>query len=128
MEFVHKSILLQECLDFLDIKPDGIYVDGTFKKFFLPNLTFFWKIFLFFSFNSCIFYNKNNSINKNKAFSGSFSSFPSATKSFNRELRFERCICNASANSKNVLFKKQKEAYWLSIILTFYQLKPEIFF
>lgn len=29
MEFVHKSILLQECLDFLDIKPDGIYVDGT---------------------------------------------------------------------------------------------------
>lgn len=29
MEFVHKSILLQECLDFLHIKPDGIYVDGT---------------------------------------------------------------------------------------------------
>lgn len=29
MEFVHKSILLQECLDFLDIKPNGIYVDGT---------------------------------------------------------------------------------------------------
>ena len=29
MEFVHKSILLQECLDFLNIKPDGIYVDGT---------------------------------------------------------------------------------------------------
>ncbi len=29
MEFVHKPILLQECLDFLNIKPDGIYVDGT---------------------------------------------------------------------------------------------------
>lgn len=29
MEFVHKSILLKECLDFLNIKPDGIYVDGT---------------------------------------------------------------------------------------------------
>lgn len=29
MEFVHKSILLQECLEFLHIKPDGIYVDGT---------------------------------------------------------------------------------------------------
>lgn len=29
MEFVHKSVLLQECLDSLNIKPDGIYLDGT---------------------------------------------------------------------------------------------------
>ena len=28
-EFYHVSVLLQECLDGLDIKPDGIYVDGT---------------------------------------------------------------------------------------------------
>jgi len=29
MEFNHKSVLLQECIDGLNIKPDGIYVDGT---------------------------------------------------------------------------------------------------
>ncbi|MBQ8598669.1 MAG: 16S rRNA (cytosine(1402)-N(4))-methyltransferase RsmH [Oscillospiraceae bacterium] len=29
MEFEHVSVLLQECIDNLDIKPDGIYVDGT---------------------------------------------------------------------------------------------------
>lgn len=29
MEFKHKSVLLQECIDGLSIKPDGIYVDGT---------------------------------------------------------------------------------------------------
>ena len=29
MEFVHKSVLLKECIDSLNIKPDGIYVDGT---------------------------------------------------------------------------------------------------
>lgn len=29
MEFIHKSVLLQECLDGLNIKPDGIYLDGT---------------------------------------------------------------------------------------------------
>jgi len=29
MEFVHKSLLLNECIDNLNIKPDGIYVDGT---------------------------------------------------------------------------------------------------
>ncbi len=29
MEFVHKSVLLNECIDNLNIKPDGIYVDGT---------------------------------------------------------------------------------------------------
>lgn len=29
MEFVHKSVLLDECLESLNIKPNGIYVDGT---------------------------------------------------------------------------------------------------
>lgn len=29
MDFVHKSVLLNECMDGLNIKPDGIYVDGT---------------------------------------------------------------------------------------------------
>ena len=29
MEFNHKPVMLQECIDGLDIKPDGIYVDGT---------------------------------------------------------------------------------------------------
>ena len=29
MEFKHKSVLLEETIDGLDIKPDGIYVDGT---------------------------------------------------------------------------------------------------
>ncbi len=29
MEFVHKSVLLDECIRNLDIKPHGIYVDGT---------------------------------------------------------------------------------------------------
>lgn len=29
MEFNHKSVLLNETIDVLDIKPDGIYVDGT---------------------------------------------------------------------------------------------------
>lgn len=29
MEFKHRSVLLDECLDLLSIKPDGIYVDGT---------------------------------------------------------------------------------------------------
>ena len=28
-EFYHVSVLLQECIDGLEIKPDGIYVDGT---------------------------------------------------------------------------------------------------
>ena len=28
-EFYHVSVLLDECLDGLNIKPDGIYVDGT---------------------------------------------------------------------------------------------------
>ncbi len=29
MEFKHISVLLDECIDSLDIKPDGVYVDGT---------------------------------------------------------------------------------------------------
>lgn len=29
MEFNHKPVLLKECIDGLNIKPDGIYVDGT---------------------------------------------------------------------------------------------------
>lgn len=29
MEFAHKSVLLEECMENLNIKPDGIYVDGT---------------------------------------------------------------------------------------------------
>ena len=29
MEFSHKSVLLDECIDALAIKPDGIYLDGT---------------------------------------------------------------------------------------------------
>lgn len=29
MEFKHYSVMLQECMDGLNIKPDGIYVDGT---------------------------------------------------------------------------------------------------
>ena len=29
MEFKHYSVLLNECIDVLNIRPDGIYVDGT---------------------------------------------------------------------------------------------------
>ncbi len=29
MEFNHKSVLLNETIEHLNIKPDGIYVDGT---------------------------------------------------------------------------------------------------
>ena len=29
MEFVHKSVLLDECIENLNIKSNGIYVDGT---------------------------------------------------------------------------------------------------
>lgn len=29
MEFQHKSVLLQECIDALNIRPDGVYLDGT---------------------------------------------------------------------------------------------------
>lgn len=29
MEFVHRSVLLRECIDALHIRPDGVYLDGT---------------------------------------------------------------------------------------------------
>ncbi|MDD6160530.1 MAG: 16S rRNA (cytosine(1402)-N(4))-methyltransferase RsmH [Oscillospiraceae bacterium] len=32
MEYTHKPVLLHECLDGLNIKPDGIYVDGTLGR------------------------------------------------------------------------------------------------
>ena len=32
MEYTHKSVLLYECLDGLNIKPDGIYIDGGLAK------------------------------------------------------------------------------------------------
>ena len=31
-DYGHKPVLLQECLDALDIKPDGVYVDGTLGR------------------------------------------------------------------------------------------------
>ena len=31
-EFIHKPVLLNECIEGLDIKPDGIYVDGTLGR------------------------------------------------------------------------------------------------
>ncbi len=32
MEYTHEPVLLQECLDGLDIRPDGVYVDGTLGR------------------------------------------------------------------------------------------------
>ena len=29
MEFSHKPVMLEECIQALEIKPDGIYFDGT---------------------------------------------------------------------------------------------------
>ena len=29
MEFAHKTVLLHETVDMLNVKPDGIYLDGT---------------------------------------------------------------------------------------------------
>ena len=29
MEFSHKSVLLHETIDYLNIRPDGVYLDGT---------------------------------------------------------------------------------------------------
>ncbi len=29
MEYIHKSVLLNETIEYLDIKPDGVYLDGT---------------------------------------------------------------------------------------------------
>ena len=31
-EFTHKPVLLDECIDALNIKPDGVYVDGTLGR------------------------------------------------------------------------------------------------
>lgn len=31
MEFNHVSVLLEEVIENLDIKPDGVYVDGTWE-------------------------------------------------------------------------------------------------
>ena len=31
MEFKHKSVLLEETIEGLRVKPDGIYVDGTLE-------------------------------------------------------------------------------------------------
>ena len=32
MEFTHKSVLLDECIEALNIRPDGVYVDGTLGR------------------------------------------------------------------------------------------------
>ena len=29
MEFKHKSVLLRETIEYLNVRPDGVYVDGT---------------------------------------------------------------------------------------------------
>ena len=29
MEFIHEPVLLQEVLEWMDVKPDGVYCDGT---------------------------------------------------------------------------------------------------
>ena len=31
-DYGHKPVLLQECLDALAIRPDGVYVDGTLGR------------------------------------------------------------------------------------------------
>lgn len=32
LEFKHKPVLLNECIEGLNIKPNGIYVDGTIRR------------------------------------------------------------------------------------------------
>ena len=32
MEYTHKSVLLDECIESLNIRPDGVYVDGTLGR------------------------------------------------------------------------------------------------
>ena len=32
LEFKHKPVLLDECIEGLNIKPNGIYVDGTLRR------------------------------------------------------------------------------------------------
>ena len=36
MEFSHTSVLLKETIENLKIKPDGIYVDGTWEALDIP--------------------------------------------------------------------------------------------
>ena len=38
MEFKHVSVLLEETVEALQVKPDGIYVDGTLGRTCLPDL------------------------------------------------------------------------------------------
>ena len=30
--FNHIPVMLEECIEFLNIKPDGIYIDGTMRR------------------------------------------------------------------------------------------------
>ena len=32
MEYTHKSVLLDECIEALNLRPDGVYVDGTLGR------------------------------------------------------------------------------------------------
>ena len=32
MEFIHKPVLLRECLEGLNIRPEGTYLDGTLGR------------------------------------------------------------------------------------------------
>ena len=32
MEYTHKPVLLEECIQALNIRPDGVYVDGTLGR------------------------------------------------------------------------------------------------
>lgn len=32
MEYTHRPVLLKQCIEALNIKPDGIYVDGTLGR------------------------------------------------------------------------------------------------
>ena len=32
MEYTHKPVLLNECIEALNIRPDGVYVDGTLGR------------------------------------------------------------------------------------------------
>ena len=32
LEFIHKPVMLEECIEGLNIKQNGIYVDGTIRR------------------------------------------------------------------------------------------------
>ena len=32
MEYIHKPVLLDECIAMLNIRPDGVYIDGTLGR------------------------------------------------------------------------------------------------